>query len=109
MINISDFFMTFVSLAALVTLLTGWVNTTFIKSDSKLFGIIELKQLTAWVVAIIICSVGQMKSLGYFAEMDSLQTILTGFGLGLVSNGIADIQIVRSILEFLRARPSNNV
>lgn len=100
MVDISSYFGSLALLAGLATIITGYVNTHALSKASG-----TIKQIVSWVVAVALAFVGQAKGLGIVADTDTLFTVINGVAIGLVSNGIFDITIVQSILEFIKAKP----
>lgn len=100
MIDLSPFFVDLAGAAALVVLISGWINTNLI----KLVG--WQAQVLSWAVAIGVAFLGSWKNIGIFAETDVLWTILNGIGAGLIANGVYDVKIVQTILEFVKAKQS---
>lgn len=98
MIDLSPYFATLAGMAGLVVLVTGWINTNIFKWDGW------KAQLLSWVVSIGLAFAGSWKGLGLFAETDVLWTILNGLGVGLIANGIYSADLVKTILEFIKAR-----
>jgi len=99
MIDISSYFGTLAAAAGLVVILAGYVNTHVFSTASA-----TVKQIVSWVLAIVVAFVGQIKGLGVFASTDVIWTVLNGLGVGLVANGIFDVGLVQSILEFIKAK-----
>jgi len=60
------------------------------------------KQLTAWIVAIVLMIAGNLVNLGFMAEMNWLHTIVYGVAAGFISNGIFDLGFVRLVLQALK-------
>ena len=99
MIDISSYFTSLTLLAALATIVSGYVNTHALSNASS-----TMKQIASWVVAIGLAFVGSLKGLGIVADTSVLFTALNGLAIGLVSNGIFDVSLVQSVLEFIRAK-----
>ena len=57
------------------------------------------KQLTAWIVAFGLVVLGKVLSLGFLVGIDWIETLLYGLALGLISNGVFDIAIIKSFLQ----------
>ena len=73
-----------------------WLNTETAKMN--------FKQITSWVISIGLSFVGNYFGLGIFAGTTVLQTILYGFILGLVSNGVFDISIIKSLFTMFQSK-----
>jgi hypothetical protein len=99
MIDISSYFATLSAAAGLVVIISGYVNAHVFVSSSA-----TLKQIVSWVIAIAIAFVGQIKGIGMFVDTSILWTAANGLAVGLVANGIFDITIVQSVLEFIKAK-----
>jgi hypothetical protein len=66
------------------------------------------KQLISWATPLLLSIVGLLCQFGLFADYGHITdwhawiyTIVTGFGLGLVSNGLYDIPFIQQFLEWL--------
>jgi hypothetical protein len=97
-IDLAPYFGSLLALAGLVTLVTGWLKTHLLKLDGW------KAQVLTWVISVALAFVGQWKGLGLFSETDVLWTVLNGLGVGLVANGVYSVEIVQSILAFLKAK-----
>ena len=60
------------------------------------------KQLTAWVIAIVLMIVGNLVNMGFMAEMNWLHTIVYGVAAGFISNGIFDLGFIKLVLQVLK-------
>jgi hypothetical protein len=100
MIDINNYFGDLGLLSGLVTIITGYLNThvPFLKNANG-----TIKQLVSWAVAILVVFVGQLKAVGMVAELNTLWTAITGVAVGLIANGIFDINLVKAILSFIKA------
>jgi hypothetical protein len=58
-----------------------------------------LKQLCAWVVAIILLVGSDLVNFGYAKDFPILLAVIHGVAAGLASNGVFDIPFVKSILD----------
>ena len=88
----------FVSLATIVPLAV--LITEFLKLKLK----IEknwLKQVTAWVISVVLCLFGMWLNLGILADVTVIQAVVYGVATGLVANGIFDLNMVQTLLAFL--------
>lgn len=61
-----------------------------------------VKQLVAWLIAVLLAVLGNVLNIGLTAELPWLTTILYGVAAGFVANGIFDIELVRAILKKLK-------
>ena len=87
----------FVSLSALVPLIT--VITDYFNKILKSFGI--WKQITSWIVAILLSVLGYFLKIGIFENLTWYYAILHGILAGFASNGFYDIKIIENILNLL--------
>jgi hypothetical protein len=97
--NIQNYFANLVGMAALTTLVVG-----VIKKLLKLTGF--LAQAISWVTAIALCYGGWLLKLGLFADITAAYVpLIYGVAIGLVSNGIFNIEFVKAILRLFRLEP----
>ena len=99
-INFFESFATFGSIAAMHDFIVELIVKTFKIEKSW------LKQLVSWVIPIAVAIVGFVLNLGMFAQFGGMTewqgwvyTVLVGLGMGLTSNGIFDIELVKSLLN----------
>ena len=88
----------FVSLATIVPLAV--LITEFLKLKLK----IEknwAKQVTAWVISVVLCLFGMWLNLGILSHVTFVQAVAYGIATGLVANGIFDLSIVQTLLNLL--------
>jgi hypothetical protein len=101
MIDLSPHFATLASLSGLVVMITGWLNTHGLKlSGWKAQGL-------SWVISLAIAFLGAWKDVGIFAETDILWTVINGLAVGLLANGIYSVEFIKTVLEFVKAKPSS--
>ena len=81
-------------IAAVTVFLAAAVNTLL---KTKGF----MKQLVAWLIAIILLVIGNLANIGFMAEFSWLNTIIYGVAAGFLSNGIFDLPLILSILKAL--------
>jgi len=93
--NFNTWLASLAGVAAVTVFLSAAVNTLF-----KTTGFI--KQLVAWVVAILLLVIGNLVNLGFMAEMSWLNTIIYGVAAGFLANGIFDLQFIKSVLKALK-------
>ena len=98
--NFFESFATFGSIAAMNVFIVELIVKTFKIEKSW------LKQLVSWVIPIAVSIVGFVLNLGMFSQFGGLgewqgwvYTVLVGLGMGLTSNGIFDIELVKSLLN----------
>jgi len=99
MIDISSYFGSLAALASLTVILTGYLNTHVLAGLPS-----TGKQIASWCVAVVLAFVGQMKGVGFVADTSFVWTAINGLAVGLIANGIFDVKIVQSILEFVKAK-----
>ena len=93
--NINLWLASLAGVAAVTVFLAAFVNTLL-----KTSGFV--KQIVAWVVAILILVIGNLVNMGFMAELNWLHTIVYGVAAGFISNGIFDLETVRAILRALK-------
>jgi hypothetical protein len=101
MIDISTYLTSVGAMAALVTLVTGWLSThvsAIAKANST------WKQVTAWAVSIAVAFVSAYLGVGVATGLNILWTVINGLAVGLVANGLFDVALVQSVLIMLKAR-----
>ena len=81
-------------IAAVTVFLAAAVNTLL---KTKGF----VKQLVAWIIAIILLVIGNLVNMGFMAELSWLNTIIYGIAAGFLANGIFDMPLILSILKAL--------
>lgn len=94
--QMDTWFGTLIGFAA-ATVFLGSVVTSLFKIE-KSWG----KQIAAWLVAILLCFLGNLINFGLLAEATWLQTLAYGLGAGLIANGIFDFTVVQLILQYLK-------
>ena len=93
--NINLWLASLAGVAAVTVFLAAFVNTLL-----KTSGFV--KQIVAWVIAILILVIGNLVNMGFMAELNWLHTIVYGVAAGFISNGIFDLETVRAILRALK-------
>jgi hypothetical protein len=93
-----DFTSIFLDLAALVAfvVLVTDIAIRLFKTEKKL-----LKQITAWVLSIAISLIGLWLKQGIFSDLSWWAAILTGIGAGLAANGLATVDKVKLVLDWV--------
>lgn len=92
--NIATYFVSLSALVPLVTLVTDYFNK-MLKSS----GI--WKQITAWLVALLLALIGYFFKIGIFESLTWYYALLYGILAGFASNGFYDIKIIEQILNIL--------
>lgn len=97
---VTTFFTSLSGLAALNVIVADWINKT-LKIEKG-----WAKQLISWIVPILVTTFGFVLQVGLFSTFGPLTAwtgwlyaVLTGLGTGLVSNGIYDINGVKTLLN----------
>jgi len=93
--NINVWLGSLAGVAAVTVFLAAFVNTLL-----KTSGFI--KQLVAWIIAILLLVVGNLVNMGFMAELTWLNTIIYGVAAGFVANGIFDVEFVKTVLRALK-------
>ena len=97
--NIQNYFANLVGMAALSTLVVGVV-----KKLVSATGFIA--QLISWAVSIALCYAGWFLKLGLFETITlAYVPLIYGVAVGLVSNGIFNIEFVKTILRLFKLEP----
>jgi biotin transporter BioY len=93
--DIGNYFVSLLALVPLVVLISEFLKKTFKVEKSW------LKQVLSWVVAVVLCLVGDWLNLGMFKDFSLITTLAYGVATGLVANGVFDISIVQTLLNLL--------
>jgi len=93
--NINLWLASLAGVAAVTVFLAAFVNTLL-----KTSGFV--KQIVAWIIAILLLVVGNLVNMGFMAELNWLHTIVYGIAAGFISNGIFDLETVKAILRALK-------
>jgi len=97
--DLSLYFQTLATLVPLVVIVSGYLNTYVFKTSTS-----TVHQIVSWAVALIVAFAGQQLDLGFLADLNLMWTAIYGVALGLVSNGIFDIEIIKAFLALIGAR-----
>lgn len=88
---------TLASTSILSLAVTGWAKT-----------ILNFKGTTAWVISMVVPIglgfIAHVSGYGIFVGLNWIQVILTGVGVGLISNGIFSAETVKLILAMINAQ-----
>lgn len=93
--NFNTWLASLAGVAAVTVFLAGAVNTLFNTTGF-------VKQLVAWIIAIVLLIAGNLVNLGFMADLSWLHTIIYGVAAGFIANGIFDIEFVKVILRLLK-------
>lgn len=93
--NINVWLGSLAGISAVTVFIAAFLNTLL---KTKGF----VKQLVAWIIAILLLVVGNLVNMGFMAELNWLNTIIYGVAAGFVSNGIFDLEFVKSVLRALK-------
>ena len=88
-------FLSVATLAGVVLPITGWIATHVVKGSA---------QITSWVVAIGLASLGHVFNLGIFGDYNWFWTIGYGMIAALTANGMADTSMIQAILKAIAAK-----
>lgn len=87
--NINLWLASLAGVAAVTVFLAAFVNTLL-----KTSGFV--KQIVAWIIAILLLVVGNLVNMGFMAELNWLHTIVYGVAAGFISNGIFDLDSINN-------------
>jgi len=93
LMQLNVYFGSLAGIAALTAFLAALLNG-LLKVEKRF-----IKQLVAWLVAIILLIGANLLNYGFNAEFSILKSILYGLGAGLVANGIFDIPFIKILLN----------
>jgi len=85
-------------IAAVTVFLAAAVNTLL---KTKGF----VKQLTAWLIAILLLVAGNLVNMGFMADLNWFHTVIYGLAAGFIANGIFDIGLVKLLLQAFKIEP----
>jgi uncharacterized membrane protein len=88
-------FLSVATLAGVVLPITGWIATHVVKGSA---------QITSWVVAVGLASLGHVFNLGIFGDYNWFWTIGYGMIAALTANGMADTSVIQAILKAIAAK-----
>ncbi len=91
--NPAKWFVSFGAISLLTAFLAAFLNG-LLKVEKKF-----IKQLVAWIVAIILLIGSDLMNFGYAAEFPILLAAIHGFAAGLASNGWFDIPTLKAVLD----------
>lgn len=63
-----------------------------------------MAQFQSWAVSVVVALLASYLGIGIFPSFTLLAVLLYGFGIGLVANGVFDIPLTKTILEWIKAR-----
>lgn len=92
-LNPGKWFVDFGAFAILTAFVAAFLNGVL--KVTKSF----VKQLVAWLTAIVILVASSLLNFGYAAEFPIVLVIIHGFAAGLAANGIFDIPLINQILN----------
>lgn len=97
-VGVDPFALIFTSVATLASVvlpITGWIATHIVKGGA---------QVTSWVVALALASLGHYLGLGAFGEYNWYWTLGYGIIAALTANGMADTSLIKGILTAIAAK-----
>ena len=92
---------TLFSLGALSVIACEWITKKFTKATGT------WAQIQSWAVAVIIGIFCSWLGFGIFQGVSIVGGILYGVLIGLISNGIFDMALVKKLLEMIKLRVSS--
>jgi hypothetical protein len=92
-INLKTWFASFAGIVVITTFLAAMFNG--IANVQKGW----IKQVVAWIIAILILVVADLVNFGYAAEYPLSLAIVHGLAAGLAANGIFDIPFLKFVLD----------
>lgn len=92
------YFTSNLSLASLVVIVFQFINDKILKHKANK----TWTQILTWILSIILSYAGYYFNIGMFSGLDIYNLIFNGIIVGLISNGIYDLQIVQYILSFIK-------
>lgn len=92
-------------MAVLTTLVSGWIiNAANVPRKKILFGILRLRQLVALASGIVIVVGSHYAGQGFAAELSGFDLYSWAVGVGLIANGVANVDLWRNkAMKLLRA------
>lgn len=113
-INITESFSSLTALAALVVLITAWLKTfigkfKFVEQWKDKTFLKDWKQYLSWLVALLVSTVGYFFQWGLFVGIAWYYILIYAIVTGLISNGIADWNLLKTILEAFKLIPKKTV
>lgn len=97
--NINVWLGSLAGVSALTVFLASAVNRLFSFSGF-------IKQLVAWVIAVIILFLGNLVNLGFMAELNWWHTLIYGLAAGFIANGLFDVEFMKTLLKVLKIEKS---
>lgn len=91
-------FITLFALGALSVIACEWISTKFTKAEGT------WAQIQSWAVSVIIGVFCSWLGFGIFNEVSTVGGVLYGVLIGLISNGIFDMALVKKLLEMIKIR-----
>jgi len=88
---------TFAGVVAVTLVITGWIKTFFTLEG-------KWARWLSWGVSVILSILCWYWNLGIFEPLNFFVTLLYGFGIGLVSNGVYTSETVQGWLEEIGAQ-----
>lgn len=87
-------FQSIFTLSIVVPVVTEVIKTKWLGAAPK-----WTNQCMSWFVSMVLCVVGYLLKLGVFAEYNLTNTLIAGVMVGLISNGIFDIDAIQKALK----------
>ncbi len=96
--GIIGLFTTLFSLGALSVIACEWITNQWTKASGT------WAQIQSWAVSVVIGISCSWLGFGIFKDVSIMGGILYGVLIGLISNGIFDMALVKKILEMIKLR-----
>ena len=101
-------FTTFATFIATINVVTGFIKNLFkTKGTPKLF-----IQIMSWIIGVILALIAFKLNLGFFSELNLVESLIYGVGASLASNGVARTGLLKTIIKIsisiLRKNQSKN-
>lgn len=96
-IDLAGGFVTIAAVAALTLTITGYIKVWFKAQDNW-------ARWVSWAVSILLSFIVWYFNLGIFEPLTWTATIIYGFGIGLIANGIFTSETVQALLAMIGAQ-----
>ena len=90
-------------MAALTTVVTGWLINAFDVPKKSFFGIVKLRQLIALLIGAVLVLGTHFVGEGFAADYSGIDLYGWAIGVGLFANGIANVDLWKKLLKTIKA------
>ncbi len=97
-INIESYFYSLSAVAGLVVIIFQFINDKLLKYPLNA----TWTQVSTWILAVALAFLAGWRDWGIFAELNAWWTLAYGVAAGLIANGLFELSVVQSILEFIK-------